>query len=98
MVDGPLLPIKVVFPHERDYRSPPSGGGDLRLFGPVTDDVRNNLVGQVAAVGNFFALSFKSMPEVAAVARVKLKAEAVAKTHRPYDLFNPDTCPIIGGG
>lgn len=55
------------------------------------------LADQVAAVASHFEGTFQTDPELAAVARVTLKNDALAKSHRPLALFNADTCPIIGG-
>jgi hypothetical protein len=51
----------------------------------------------VNRVKNYFKQSLDTYPDIPAVARVELRQEAVAKSHRPTDLFNDDTCPIIGG-
>lgn len=98
MTEGSLLPIKVVIPRDGDYRWPSAGGGELKFFGVVTDAMRQDFVRQADSLAAFFAKSFDAQPSVPAVARVRLKQEAVAKSHRPTDLFNDDTCPIIGGG
>lgn len=90
------LPIKVVFPSPGDYESPAGGGGKPTLFGAVTDEIRGRFAGEVLAVGQYFAPSFQRFPDVPAVAKVKLKQDAAAKTHRPSSIFNKDTCPIIG--
>lgn len=92
-----LLPIKVVFPSEGDYFNPEGGGGGTTIFGDVvTLEMRQHFNTQLSAVEEHFAASFQSEPGVPAVAVVTLKREALAKSHRPLDLFNDDTCPIIG--
>ncbi len=91
-----LLPIKVVFPRKTDYVSPPPGGGNWDPFTPVTDELRSEFSGQVAQLQQYFQNAFAEEPNVPAVAKVQLRSEAVAKTYRPTDLFNSDTCPIIG--
>lgn len=92
-----LLPIKVVFPRPEDYKAPPPGGGSTKVFGVVDDAVRATFATEVRDVARYFEPSFRRPETLPAVAKVTLKPEAVAKSHRPTDLFNPDTCPIIGG-
>lgn len=91
-----LLPIKVVLPRADDYQAPFGGGGETKYFGEFTDALRNQFSAQVRAVNEHFAYSFSTYRDVPAVAKVKLKKEAVAKSHRPNKLFAEDTCPVIG--
>ncbi len=93
----PLLPIKVVFPGKEDYRLPDGGGGSTTIFGEVTPEVRASLSSQLDDVEKYFEQSFRSEPGLPGVAKVTLKREALAKSHRPTGLFNEETCPIIGG-
>jgi serine protease AprX len=95
--DADLLPIKVVLPRQEDFKAPPPARGSTTVFGTVDNALRKHLAGEVRAVEKHFDRSFKSSKDVPAVAKVILKPEAVAKSHRPTDLFGPDTCPIIGG-
>ena len=47
------LPIKIVVPREEDIRRPEhSGGGDAKVFGEVTSEVRDALDYQVGQVGS----------------------------------------------
>lgn len=92
-----LLPIKVVFPRPEDFRAPPPGGGAAKIFGPVDAAVRATFATEVRDVARHFDRAFQAPQKLPAVAKVTLKPEAVAKSHRPTELFNPDTCPIIGG-
>ena len=57
--------------------------------------MRDALLGQVASVRRYFgdALAPSGLP---VVARVVLKEDALAKSHRPRSLFSSNTCPIIG--
>jgi len=59
--------------------------------------VRDLLLEQVAAVRHHFATVLDPRSGLPAVARVVLKENAIAKSHRPKQLFGKDTCPIIGG-
>lgn len=91
-----LFPIKVVFPRQEDYQLPGGTGGEWEPFVEVTDALRGQFVRQVEEIRAFFEPAFESYQGVPAVAKVKLRQQAVAKTYRPYELFNDDTCPIIG--
>ena len=96
MAEEHMLPIKVVLPRDIDYRKPSPSGGGPTVFGEVTAEVRGALASNLQNVNSHFASTFRRFPEVPAVAKVILKPEAVAKSHRPTDLFNETTCPIIG--
>lgn len=91
------LPIKIVMPRESEFQPPDGGGGPAKVFGDVTAEVREALDYQVGEVEQHFRETFQrtSLP---AVARVALKPKALAKSHRPTDLLNERTCPIIGVG
>lgn len=90
------LPIKVVHAQNEDYVQPESGGGARKIFGDVTTERRVQLVGQVQELRGVFAAAFNRWPNLPAVARVRLKEEALAKSHRPRGLLNASTTPIIG--
>jgi len=90
------LPIKVVIPQERDYFRPSHGGGDPKEFVDVTTEVRGSLVAQLERVNNYFNPMFQKFPRTPAVARVTLRKQALAKSYRPDNLLNTNTCPIIG--
>lgn len=90
------LPIKVVAPSEGDIQKPTSSGSAKKLFTDVTAGLRAGFAQQVDGVNDYFHASFERNPRLPAVARVTLKEKAMAKTHRPTDLLDGDTCPIIG--
>jgi serine protease AprX len=90
------LPIKLVHSRQEDFIPPEAGGSPRKLFGDVTPETRAQLVGQVQGLRQTFAVDFKRWPNLPAVARVRLKEEALAKSHRPRGLLNPSTTPIIG--
>lgn len=92
-----LLPIKVVFSSKGDFVKPPPGGSDWEPFVKVDDALRKGFVAQIDKVMSFFKTSFQSLGDIPAVAKVSLRDEALAKTYRPTELFNNDTCPVIGG-
>ncbi|MEX2317672.1 MAG: S8 family peptidase [Pirellulales bacterium] len=98
MLPSHFLPIQVVLPRkEIDYRADPVHGGSSTLFCDVTPTLRKTLTASVDRIRTHFSESFKVQPTVPAVARVELRPRAAAKSHKPWTLFNEDTCPIIGG-
>lgn len=94
--DRPFLPIKVVLTREGDVTKQRPGGSPRKVFGEVTSDVRATLSGQLSAVADYFAHSFRSEPDLPGVGRVVLREKALAKSHRPAELLSPQTCPVIG--
>lgn len=58
---------------------------------------RQSLATQLGYVRQYFSGVFADQPNVPAVARVVLKDNAIAKSHRPRALFSQNSCPIIGG-
>jgi serine protease AprX len=99
MTNESFYPIKVVFKSEGDDRPrKPMRVEKLEPLGPVTPELRRRLALEVEGVRSHFAESFSRWPTLPVVAKITLKAEAIAKYRRPHLLFNNDTCPIVGGG
>ena len=99
MVSDIRLPVKIVVPREEDIHLPEhSGGGEPKVFGEVTSEVRGTLDYQVDQVYRHFETSFRSSPRLPSVARVLLKPKALAKSHRPEALLKNSSCPVIGIG
>lgn len=90
------LPIKIIEPLSHDFDSDPPGGSRRSPFVEVTNGLRKQLSAQVTLVRSHFASEFAKEPKVPAVARIKLRREAIAKSHRPISFFNDDLCPVIG--
>jgi serine protease AprX len=90
------FPLKVVPPLERDFYKPDPGGGPKKVFRKVTRQLRNELSGQVVTIRDSLKRSFKEFPAVPAVARASVRADAIAKSHRPVAILSGQTCPIIG--
>jgi serine protease AprX len=95
MAEGNERPIRVVEIRTSDH-IPPSGGGAKKLFGEVTAEVRESLLESFNIVEQAVFSSFEKWPNIPGVAKVTLKEEALAKSHRPLSLFTPTSCPIIG--
>lgn len=88
-------PIKIVEPHKDDLRPPRSGGGTKKDFTDYYDKSRDILINGIADILEYYDDTF-SRYNLPAVARVTLRDDAWAKSHRPAKLFSPRTCPIIG--
>ncbi len=91
------LPIKIVEYSKKDFSRPEPGGAARKIFdNSVTPEIRERNVQQLHSVEHYFDNWFKKEPHLPAVAKVILKKDALAKSHRPSGLFAPKTCPIIG--
>jgi serine protease AprX len=89
------LPIKLILPSQGKEKLI-SGGGNKKLFRPVTDEYRQSLGRQITAIREAIGPSMRKAGS--APLRVNLLKTAAAKSHRPQHLFSTDTCPIIGAG
>jgi serine protease AprX len=89
------LPIKVVIPHQEDLRPPRVGGGPPKDFTEFYDQARETVLTDLHKVGNYFDRVFVAS-NLPAVARINLREEALAKSHRPDALLTDRTCPVIG--
>jgi hypothetical protein len=96
--DESRLFLKRVALTDGDYFRPPPGGSPPKVFGAVTPKIRRQVAEQVQRVASHFKKALAEAPGAAAVARVILKDEALAKTHRPSPLFAAAGCPIVGVG
>jgi serine protease AprX len=90
------LPIKVIMPKQGTERRVSGGGNRPAPFRAVDDDFRQRLKNQVSAATQ--ALRGHLRKNDAAPLRVNLLKRALAKSHRPNQLFSDETCPIIGAG
>lgn len=91
-------PVKVVEINKKDHRPPLRDPVvSPKIFGDGASlERRKLLAGEVRNLEEYFSESFKKWPTIAAVAKVVLKEEALAKSHRPTSLFSARSCPIIG--
>ena len=90
------LLIKVIMPKQGTERKVAGGGAPPRPFRPVDEKYRARLSSQVSAIRTAIVPQIKIAG--AAPVRVKLLSKAAAKSHRPENLFSPQSCPIVGGG
>lgn len=90
------LPIKLILPKQGTEKKVPPGGSGGEPFRKVDAAYRHSLSVQVSAIKE--ALLPQMKRTAAAPVRVKLITKAVAKSHRPEQLFSAATCPIVGAG
>lgn len=93
-----LLPIKVVFKQDGDDYTRRRAPQAVEPLTEVTPRMREDLGRQVENTKAQLSSMFIRWPGLPAVAKVKLHPKAIAKYRRPGQLFNRDTCPIVGGG
>lgn len=83
----------IVMPNDEDSKSN-RGGGDYRQFCEVTPELQQEFIRQLEHVATFFKDVFQENPHVPGVGIVRMKPEAIAKSHKPSGLCRH--CPIIG--
>jgi len=84
---------------ENDIKKNDSGGGDPKYFAESCDKkLRDFIRSRINELKQAFNKDFSLYPDVPAVGKVRLKKDALAKSHRPTKIFNDKTCPIIGVG
>lgn len=84
---------------QEDYEKKPGGGSkDPKKFNPVTPQRRAELRDKILKIRGLYQKNFRAYPDVPCVARVRLHEDALAKSHRPLQVFKASTCPIIGSG
>jgi len=96
--EKPLLPIRVVS-YSREFSSRKThGGGTSKVFElPNFEEHKKLLIEKIDSIEDNLSLTFKRFPLIPAVLKVDLRKDAIAKSHRPRELFVEDT-PIIGSG
>ena len=97
--DKKFLPGRVVQPSRDFLHRDERKGGSVKLF--ITDETefrthQEYLSSEINKIETSLDEEFTKYPEIPAVIKAKLRDDAWAKSHRPTDLFQKDTCPIIG--
>lgn len=90
--------VKLVSLRKEDIQPNRANGSDRKVFCDVNSELRRGFNSQIEDIERIFEQRFKSNPSTPAVAKVTLRTEAIAKSHRPTSLFSSSTCPIIGVG
>lgn len=89
------LPVKVIMPREKDSVVNSAGGRD-KFFREVTPEFIGEISGKFAALINHYKEVFDENESVPAVAKLIIRGEAAAKSHRPDELCKETD--IIGDG
>jgi hypothetical protein len=90
-------PILRVSQRDEDYRQPEGGGGgSTKEIVEVTQRLRQNLCEKVQETSASLAASFTQWPQLPAVAKLTLRENALAKSHRPTQLLDRAETPLIG--
>jgi len=90
------LPIKLIMPKQGKEKKIQAGGTPPRPFRAVDAAYRKRLSNEVSAISEAVLPQVKQRGAVPL--RVRLLTKAVAKSHRPEQLFSAKTCPIVGAG
>lgn len=85
-----------LFLRDNDIKKNDGGGGEPKYFVECNQKLRDFIRGRIYELMQSFNKDFLMYPDVPAVGKVKLKKNALAKSHRPTKIFNDNTCPIIG--
>ncbi len=94
MADDLRYPAFIVTPHPEDYQRRSSGGGQPLTFADMEQSRENML--QSCDVIKADLNKGERGNQIIGLARLKLRGEALAKSHRPVEAFTSETCPVIG--
>lgn len=90
------LPVKIVLPRNSDIKKNTVNGGRLKFFGEVTEEVVNNVIMDFEQCLEYYQGVFAKEGNIPAIGKVKIKENAIAKSHKPQALCKE--CNIIGIG
>lgn len=91
------LPILMVAPRKEDFKNNTSGGKTV-FFETFTDKLRDDISNQCNILKNEFNIKSSKYKEVPVIGKVIMKDKAIAKSHKPNELFSNNTCPMVGMG
>ena len=94
MFDNLRYSALIIAPHVEDYKLHNSGGGDVRIFGDV-EVSRENLLKSCEVIKARLDEAGQGSQSIG-IARLKLREDAMAKSHRPREAFTEETCQVIG--
>lgn len=91
-------PIKLIKINHTDHKKIIyEGFGPPTVFGDgATRDHRMALAAETDQTLRYFSDAFERYSNIPGVAKITLREEALAKSHRPLQLFSSTTCPIVG--
>lgn len=90
------LPIKMVLQRNKDIEKNTGGGGELKIFRDVTQDLKDEISEKFNNILDFYKDLFLEDEFIPAVSKITVIPEAIAKSHKPNDLCQKFS--IIGGG
>jgi hypothetical protein len=90
------LYIKLILPKQGTDKKVPGGSGKVEPFKEINESFTNKLIQTLDNAAQ--TLKTESSKLKIIPLQVLLENKAVAKSHRPIELFNGKTCPIIGVG
>ena len=96
--DNSLLPIRVVQTNRDFLTKNRPGWSNSKIFLDDEELVRHQekLETEISNINISLADNFRRFPKVPNVIKARLRGDALAKSHRPKEILNVDTCPIIG--
>lgn len=92
MDENSRYPALIVSPRSEDYRRQVSGGGKPHIF----ENIEKSQEMLLQSCDTIKADLNKTGQQKIGIARLKLRDEALAKSHRPIESFTEETCPVIG--
>lgn len=87
------LPIKLIMQQD-DHIFPNTPGGSPKFFGEVTEGLKEEVIHEFESISNYYKDFFEEHPILPVIGKVKMKEEAIAKSHKPNTLCK--YCPIVG--
>jgi len=96
--DKKFLPVRVVQPSRDFEQKDERQGGKIQYFIEEAEQKQHQdlLISEMNNIESNLIEDFKKYPGLPTVIKAKLRKKALAKSHRPTELFKRDTCPIIG--
>src|SRR5438045_3191574 len=94
MVDGLRFPAIIIMHLENDFHKKRAGGGKARIFADIEKTQKEILDSCSAIKADLNKISQSS--QKFGIAKLKIRDEALAKSHRPIETFTSETCPVIG--
>ena len=79
------LPIKIILQRDQDVEKN-KGGGELKIFRVIDPDFINAIIDKFEYLNHYYLNVFSKDESIPAVAKITLREDAVAKSHRPNEL------------
>ena len=89
------LPIKIIMQRNSDI-TPNIPNGGCKFFGEVNRELQDSEIAKLESINDYYEDLFCESSSVPAIIKIKMKKEAIAKSHKPDRFCN--NMPIIGSG